>query len=141
MPYIYADLEYMVKKINGCENNPGKSSAAKTGEHISCGYSISTIWSFNNIENKHTLCRGEDCMKMFCTFLRKHPTNVINFEEKMLTLTSRAKIASACDSMLHHSHGKLKDSQETRIVLLIFSLELEISGVAVQDIHQNSEKW
>ena len=26
-------------------------------------------------------------------------------------------------------------------VLLIFSLELEISGVAVQSIHQNSEKW
>ena len=41
----------------------------------------------------------------------------------------------------HHSHKKRKDSLETRAVLLMFSLELEISGVAVQSIHQNSEKW
>ena len=34
---------------------------------------------------------------------------------------------------------KRKDSLETRAVLLIFSLELEISGVAVQSIHQNSK--
>ena len=40
-----------------------------------------------------------------------------------------------------HSHKKRKDSPETRAVLLIFFLELEISGVAVQSIHQNSEKW
>ena len=41
----------------------------------------------------------------------------------------------------NHSHKKRKDSLETRAVLLIFSLKLEISGVAVQSIHQNSEKW
>ena len=38
---------------------------------------------------------------------------------------------------LDHSHKKRKDSLETRAVLLISSLELEISGVAVQRIHQN----
>ena len=38
-----------------------------------------------------------------------------------------------------HSHKKRKDSLETRAVLLIFVLEFEISGVAVQSIHQNSE--
>ena len=36
---------------------------------------------------------------------------------------------------------KQKDSLETWAILLIFSLEPEISGVAVQSIHQNSEKW
>ena len=40
---------------------------------------------------------------------------------------------------LFHSHQKRKDSQETRIVLLIFLLELKIFGVAVKEIHQNSE--
>ena len=40
-----------------------------------------------------------------------------------------------------HSHKKRKDSLEARAALLIFSLELEISGVAVQSMHQNSEKW
>ena len=42
---------------------------------------------------------------------------------------------------LDHSHKKRKDNVETRAALLIFSLELEMSGVAVQSIHQNSEKW
>ena len=39
------------------------------------------------------------------------------------------------------SHKKRKDSLETQAVLLIFSPELEIFGVSVQSIHQNSEKW
>ena len=39
-----------------------------------------------------------------------------------------------------HSHKKRKDSLETRAVLLIFLLELELSGVAVQGIYQNSKK-
>ena len=41
---------------------------------------------------------------------------------------------------LQHSHKKRKDSLETRTVLLGFCLEVEFSGLAVQDIHQNSEK-
>ena len=41
----------------------------------------------------------------------------------------------------HHSHKKRKDSLETRTILLIFSLELEISGVAVQKLQWNSKKW
>ena len=44
-------------------------------------------------------------------------------------------------SHFYHSHRKRKDSLETQAVLLIVSIELEISGVALQRIHQNSEKW
>ena len=52
---------------------------------------MSTIWAFDNIENKHTLHRGEDCMKKFCTSLREHATNVINFEKKkILPLTKKS---------------------------------------------------
>ena len=40
----------------------------------------------------------------------------------------------------NHSHKKRKDSLQTRAVLLIFSPELEILGVAVRSIHQNSKK-
>ena len=42
-------------------------------------------------------------------------------------------------SLLKPSHKKRKDSPETRAVLLIFFLELVISGVAVQGTYQNSE--
>ena len=55
---------------------------------------MSTIWAFDNIENKHTLYRREDCMKKFCTSLRDHATNVINFEKKKNVIVNkrRAKI-------------------------------------------------
>ena len=39
-----------------------------------------------------------------------------------------------------HSHKKRKDSLETQAVLMIFSLEIEISGVAIQSIHQKQRK-
>ena len=47
------------------------------------------------------------------------------------------KLIKAC----YHSHKKRKDSLETRVALLIFLLECEISGENAQGIHQNSKKW
>ena len=32
-----------------------KTLQQKIGEHIPCGYLMSTIWGFDHIENKHTL--------------------------------------------------------------------------------------
>ena len=85
---IYADIESLTKNIDGCANNSENSSTTKIGEHVPCGYSVSTIRAFYNIKNKHTLYHGEDYMKRFCISLREHVTNVINFEKKkMLPLT------------------------------------------------------
>ena len=46
--------------MDNCKNKPESSSATKIGEHIPCGYSVSTVWAFDNMENKHDLYRGED---------------------------------------------------------------------------------
>ena len=55
-PYInYADVELLIKKINGCSNNPENSSMRKIVEHILSGYSMSKIWAFDYIKNKLTL--------------------------------------------------------------------------------------
>ena len=44
MPYIiYVDIESLIRKIEGCANNPENSSRSKIGEHIPWGYSMSTI--------------------------------------------------------------------------------------------------
>ena len=43
-------------------------------------------------------------------------------------------------AILQHSHKKRKYSLETRAVLLVYWLQLESSGAAVQEIHRNSEK-
>ena len=45
---IYADLESLIEKIDGCAYNPEKTSTTKTEEHIPCGYLMSTIWVFDN---------------------------------------------------------------------------------------------
>ena len=74
---IYADIKSLIKKIDVCSNNLETSSTTKIAEHIACGYSMSTILAFNNMENKHALYRGEDCMKRFCESLREHAKKMV----------------------------------------------------------------
>ena len=41
MPYIiYADIESLIRKTDGCTNSPVNSSTTKIDEHIPCGYSM-----------------------------------------------------------------------------------------------------
>ena len=61
---IYAGLECFVEKINGCKNNSGNSYKTKVDKHISCGFSMSAISSFKNIQNKYDAYKGRDCMKV-----------------------------------------------------------------------------
>ena len=39
---IYADLEWLLQKINTCQINPDKSYTEKKAEHIPSGYSLVT---------------------------------------------------------------------------------------------------
>ena len=75
---IYADLECIIEKIEGCKNNPKNSTTTKVSEHIPSSFSMSTISLFRSIENKHDVYRGKDCMKMFCELLREHAMKIIN---------------------------------------------------------------
>ena len=43
---IYADLESLIEKIDGCKSNLEKSSTTKVGEHIPLGFSMSTKIAF-----------------------------------------------------------------------------------------------
>ena len=104
MPYItYGDHKSLVEKIDVRTNNPEKSLTTKKGEHIPCGYSMSTIRSFDSIENNHSLYCGEECMKKLFTSLRQHATNLINFEKKKnITVDKRRiKITSRYKGMFH----------------------------------------
>ena len=103
---VYADLEYWVKKIGRCANDPEKSSTTKIGEHIPCGYSMSTIQGFDHIKNKHTLDHGKDCLKRFCESLKEHGNRIIHFEKKkMLPLTNK-ELKSHKDEKVCYICGK-----------------------------------
>ena len=69
------------------------NSTTNIGEYIPYGYSMSTIWGFDNIENKRTLYRGR-FMKNFCTYLREHATNVINCEKKKMLPITKEELKS-----------------------------------------------
>ena len=70
------------------------------------------------------------------------------FNAKLLGIRTKFSLwETTCSNLtiktpvLNHNHKKRKDSLEKRAVLLIYLLELEIYGVAVQRIHENSQKW
>ena len=46
---IYADLECLIEKIDGCKNIPEISSTTKVGKHIPSVFPMSTILSFKCI--------------------------------------------------------------------------------------------
>ena len=50
---IYADLEYVIEKIDWSKNNPENSSKTKVSKHTPSGFSMFAISSFRSIENKH----------------------------------------------------------------------------------------
>ena len=81
---IYVDLESLIKRVDGCKNNFEKLSTAKVGERAPCVCSMSTIWTFDGIEKKHTVYRIEDCMKKFCESLRNHAIKINNLENKKI---------------------------------------------------------
>ena len=83
---IYADLECLIKKVDGCKNNPENSSKTRVVEHTPSGFSMSTISSFKSIKNNHDVYRGKDCMKTFYESLREHAMEIINFKKKKIKL-------------------------------------------------------
>ena len=48
---IYADLQCIIEKIDGCKSTLKYSSRTKLSKHIPSGFSMSKISSFRSIEN------------------------------------------------------------------------------------------
>ena len=78
----------------------------KLGEHIPCGYSISTIWVFDRIENKRTLYCGKDCTKKFCKSLREHVKNIIDFQKKKMLPLTEEELKTHKDAKNYYICGK-----------------------------------
>ena len=79
---VYARLECLIEKFDVCKINHEKSSITKVSEHTPSIFSICTILSFKNIENKHYVYRGKDCINKLCESLRKHLMRTINIKKK-----------------------------------------------------------
>ena len=62
---IYADLECITERIDGCKNNPENLSTTKVSKHIPSSVSVSTISPFRSIENKHDVIEVKTVWKSF----------------------------------------------------------------------------
>ena len=71
---------------------------------------MSTIWTFDGIENNHDVYTGEYCTKMFCESLRRHVMKIINSEKKkMIQLTNKEYESYLNQTNCHIFEKKFKD--------------------------------
>ena len=83
-----------------CTNYPENSSRTKIGENIPCGYSMSTIWAFNNIKN--FISWGIFHGKVLSIFKRTGEKYNWFWKEKNVRINKRRiEITWRCKSMLH----------------------------------------
>ena len=78
---IYADLEYLLKKVQSCQNNPENSYTEKKVKHKPSGYAWCSICSFDDTKNRRYFYMGKDRVEKFCKDLKDLETEIINFEE------------------------------------------------------------
>ena len=83
---IYADLGFLLKKEQSCQNNPKNSYPQRKVKHKPSGYLLNLICSFDETKNSLKFYRRKDCTKRFCNDLKELATEIINYEEKEMTI-------------------------------------------------------
>ena len=125
---IYADLEFILQKINGCENDPEKSSTIKVNKHIASGYSLFSHCLFDKTRNKLDYYRGKSCMKNFYVDLREHAEKIINYEQPKIIAPTRNK----------EKHIEIKKFatyvKEHLVLMMINIIKLRIIVIIQEDI-------
>ena len=82
---------------------------------------MSTISSFRNIENKHDVYRGKNCMKKYCESLKEQAIKIVNFKKKKMKLLTKeqqesyenAKICYICKEKIDKKY--LKDEKYLKV--------------------------
>ena len=91
---IYVNLESILEKISGCENDSEKSSTIKVKNYIASGYSLFNHCLFHKTKNELDYYRGKFCMKNFSLDLREHAEKIINYEQaKIIAPTKKERKA------------------------------------------------
>ena len=92
---------------------------------------MSRIWAFDHIENKHTLYRGQDCMRKFCESSREHAKNVIDFKKKNMLPITKEELNSHQDAKKRYICGKI----------ILKKLSKSLQYVKVRDHCHNTGKY
>ena len=99
---IYADLDRLIEKIDGCKNNLEKLIHNKIRQTYSIRFFNFYISSFKIIENKHDVYRGKDCIKKFCESLREQAIKISNFKKKKIKLLTKEEQESYKNAKIYY---------------------------------------
>ena len=111
---ICADLESILEKIVGCENDLEKSSTIKVNKHTASGYSLFSHCFFDKTKNKLDYYRGKNCVKNFSLDLREHAEKIIMKKQKLLLLQGKKekhtaqKVCYICKRAFSSDDDKIK---------------------------------
>ena len=67
---IHADIEFLLKKMDTCSNDPNTSSITPKNKCEMCGYSLVAHCSFDEKNNVIDYYKGKSCLKKFCQDLK-----------------------------------------------------------------------
>ena len=75
----------------------------RKGEHIPCGYSMSTIWDFEK----------------FCSSLKEHATSITTFEKKKMLPLTKEELKSYKDAKACQWKKNLKKNIKAQYIVFV----------------------
>lgn len=117
---VYADFESILKPINTCEPNPGRSFTNKTFKHEPYSFAYFIKCSFDNSLSKFELYRGSDAAQVFVTRIEADLRNIYHQHMKnivpMHTLSAQerqdfqnATVCGICEKSFTGEDVKVRD--------------------------------
>ena len=103
---IYADTESLIKKQMEVQIIQKILQQQKLESIFLVDIFNVNYMAFDNIYKKHTLYRGEDCIKKICESLREHAKKIIDFEKKKMLPLTKEELKSYQDTKVCYICGK-----------------------------------
>ena len=119
VPFImYTDFKAILKPMEGPSPNPENPYTKEINQHIPSGFHVEGEFAYGNIENPLKTYRGEDCIKMFCDYIKNEARRLFHMfpEKAMKHLTheewrkfNRAKKCHICFKGLKEDNLQVRD--------------------------------
>ena len=103
---IYADTESLIKKQMEVQIIQKILQQQKLESIFLVDIFNVNYMAFDNIYKKHTLYRGQDCIKKICESLREHAKKIIDFEKKKMLPLTKEELKSYQDTKVCYICGK-----------------------------------
>ena len=82
---MYEDFEAVFMLNKGPTLNPESSYTKEINKHIPSGFCVYSKFAYGKVQNPTKLCRGEDCVQVFCDYISNKARRLYHmFLEKLM---------------------------------------------------------